>query len=388
MQTFGDPPPSVSSHPASLSFSRVGRYVELALLLGATLAVSHWSVHSGGAQSVIAALLGVLPAAVALQHGLLAGLLATALVGGSVVLGPGDVLHTLLPSMLAPFALALAVGHFTDCRRRVKLVLEQRAAEQGRRLEQLFRTYNVLRSSHAQLEERLAAREWSLDAAVRETELRVGARSLEGACVALLELLAGPGRVGRGAIYVARRGVLPSRPDAQLGQRHRCEGLPAPVARAFARASMLTLEPTDASDSAPDEALVALPLIGTGGHTVGVVAIYELPFVAFHEAHFRLLSTLIAPFADALARKAQEPEPVHRALPPPTRALERLRGVAIRIAANPSVAHAAMAHPARAAGAAEAGMQAVLTDAPLIDDDDDDDEPTVDRRRGTGDVRL
>ena len=154
MQTFGDPPSS-SAHVEPVP-SRTDQHVELALLLAATLGISLWSVRSSGGPTVIAALLGVLPSVIALQHGLLGGLLGIGLVVSSLAFAPGAAASALLSPMLAPFTLALAVGHFSARAQRDKHALAQRSAEQARQLEQLSRTYDALRSAHLKLEQRLA----------------------------------------------------------------------------------------------------------------------------------------------------------------------------------------------------------------------------------------
>ncbi|MET0341395.1 MAG: hypothetical protein ABW252_10350 [Polyangiales bacterium] len=338
MQSFDEQPASldVTVHRRASTRPREwARWLELVLLLGGALGLAFWSVRSGGAPAVVAALLGVLPAIVGLQYGFIAAVGGVIVGLVAVLLAPSGAAIDAVAPVLAPYTLALAVGHYSDRARRTRRMLDERVQSQGRQLEQLFRAHSVLRASHAQLEERLAAREWSLEAAVREADRQVGARDLSGAAGAVLELLTTQGRVAGASIYVARGGELPMRADARLGPVPAREEPGRLVRMAFTHGTLVSLERSDAAGDAEENVLVALPLCTTGGHVVGVVAVHELPFVAFHDAHFRLLATLIAPFSDALARKAEAGDVTARltktpSLPPPTRALARLRQTPMR----------------------------------------------------------
>ncbi|MET0344297.1 MAG: hypothetical protein ABW252_24995, partial [Polyangiales bacterium] len=144
--------------------------------------------------------LALVPGFVGLKHGLVPGAVASLAWGVSILFAGrgGDVMPGF--AILPVGAAALAAGQARDHFRRSRRELRQQVAEQKTQLEQLYRVYNVLRASHAQLQERLAAESWSLDSAVREAELQISERDLAGAAGCLLELLATQARVGAASV--------------------------------------------------------------------------------------------------------------------------------------------------------------------------------------------
>lgn len=273
--------------------------------------------------------LSVLPGLVGFQHGFVSACFGIVSALSALWLGVGrSGAMEAVYVMAAPFLVALLGGYLRDRAESARRTLAATADAQQRKLEQLFRSHELLRASHAQLEERLAAQDCSLDAAVREATSQVASRALPGAAHALLELLSGHARVGAATLTLARGKKLPERPDAHLGALPDGKRSMRAIQRAFEHGALVFLEhyvvaPRDAAA----EPLVAMPLTTTGGVVVGVLAIYDLPFVAFHEAHFRLIATLVGPFVDVLARKldagADRPD-APTPLPPPTRALAKL----------------------------------------------------------------
>jgi hypothetical protein len=305
------------------SSGRLARVFEVLAMLFVAGAIAAWRVRESESPEALAALLGLLPALLALQYGFVAGLLVVGAVIGAVALAAAPAeLRTLLAPMAAPFALALAAGHLRDQLRRGRAVHTRALAEKNDQLARLLHEHHALRASHARLEERLATSEWSIEAAVRETARRVEVSALGDAAAALLELLAVQGRVRCASLFVARGGVLSSLPEASLGAAPPCDAADRLVARAFERSVIVGIDRHRQSRTQREDVLAALPVIAADGTRVGVVAIHELPVVALHDAHLQLLATLLAPFAGALSEKLAAEETIRISmLPPPTRAL-------------------------------------------------------------------
>jgi polysaccharide biosynthesis protein PelD len=248
--------------------------------------------------------LALIPGFVGLKHGLLPGAVATLAWGVAILLvdqGQGGTpVHTMLPVGAA----ALAAGQARDHWHSSRGALRVQAAEQKAQLEQLFRAYAVLRASHAQLQERLAAQSWSLDSAVHQAEQQIIERDLAGAASSLLELLATQARVGAASLYLSTNGELHAFPVARIGAASKSDGRHVMVRAAWQRGMLVAIDRTGRTDHGEvQHVLIAVPLVTTHGRRIGVVAIHELPFVAFHDAHFTLLSALGARLADALADK-------------------------------------------------------------------------------------
>lgn len=285
----------------------VRQWAEALVLSALTCAVILWlpkSEHSVW----MGVWLALVPGFVGLKHGLLPGAVATLAWGVAILLvdqGQGGTpVHTMLPAGAA----ALAAGQARDHWHRSRSALRIEAAEQKAQLEQLFRAYAVLRASHAQLQERLAAQSWSLDSAVHQAEQQIAERDLAGAASCLLELLATQARVGAASLYLSGNGELHAFPAARLGAASKSDGRHVMVRAAWQRGTLVAVDRAASTDASThygevQHVLIALPLVTTHGRRIGVVAIHELPFVAFHDAHFTLLSTLGARLADALAEK-------------------------------------------------------------------------------------
>lgn len=306
----------ISLH-AALSLARDGereghaarQWVEAVLLSALTCALIHWLPKTE--QTLwVGIWLALVPGLVGLKHGLLPGAVATVAWAAAIMFadrGAGAVpLHIMLPVGAA----ALAAGQSRDHWHRSRRALRIQTDEQKAQLEQLFRAYAVLRASHAQLQERLAAQSWSLDSAVHQAEQQINERDLSGAASSLLELLATQGRVGAASLYMSASSELPAFPIARIGAPTGGDSRHLLVRTAWQRGSLVAIDRASSSDQGePQQVLVALPLITTNGRRIGVLAIHELPFVAFHDAHFTLLSTLAARLADALAAKLERPAP-------------------------------------------------------------------------------
>lgn len=305
------------------------RVVELVALLSLPLVlvryvgplphdVHAWTLVLSAFPSLIALRSGALSAALAIG----AALLALWFRIGTVALAANVWL------LVVPFALALITGLFRDFTHRQRVWLLAEVREQAQKLEQLTRSHAIMRTSHARLEARVAERSPSLEAAVRSTAVLLATRELPEAAQAVLELLVREAKVRVATLSMARGGRLPRRPTARIGALAEGERNLRSIRRAFVQGSPVKLDRyLVAPGNVEAEPLYALPLRTSSGLVVGVVAIYDLPFAAFHDDHVTFLATLLAPFVDGLHKKldpgADRPT-IPTPLPLPTLALARL----------------------------------------------------------------
>ena len=277
-----------------------------ALALSALMAVALvWLARVGEPAGVFSMGLALVPGFVGLKHGLLPGAVAALAWGLTTLLADAGAGFVPVYAMLPVGAAALSAGQARDHFRRSRRELRRLAEEQKIQLEQLYRNYNVLRASHAQLQERLAAESWSLDGAVREAELQIAERDPAGAAACLLDLLATQARVGAASVYLSSNGELPVFPTARLGAPTKVNASHPMLRAAFQRGSLIAVDRNHADQDDTQDVLIAVPLLRSDGRIAGVVAIHELPFVAFHDVHFTLLSALVTRLADQLAARAE-----------------------------------------------------------------------------------
>jgi hypothetical protein len=316
----------------------MARAFELAVLLALPLVLVRYLVPLPGEVRVWPLVLSMLPALLALRYGTLAAVLGITVALAALWFRIGPVaLAANAWLLVVPFALAVITGLFRDWTRRQKEWLLAEAREQGQKLEQLTRSHAILRTSHARLEARLAERSSSLEGAVRDTARKVAQCELPEAARAVLDLLVREAGVRAATLTMARAGRLSRLPDAQVGNLPPGERNLRGIRRAFVQGSLVKHDRyVVAPGNVEAEPLFALPLVTTSARVVGVVAIYDLPFAAFHDEHARLLATLLSPFVDALLAKVDRgadrpstPAP----LPLPTLALARMNERAELVAA-------------------------------------------------------
>ena len=276
---------------------------EALLLCLATAALVVWLGPSHRASPWLA----LVPTLIALKHGLVPGALGLAAWAGATAYVQRAVGVAFDPVAIVPqTALTLLVGQFREHWHGSRAALRAERDTQQRQLEQLFRAHGTLRASHAQLSERLSARTWSLESAVRATELQMERGDAGQAARALLELLAAHARVGAASLYASEADGtrLARRPLARLGTVPE-GGVQSPlVEQAFARGSVIALAADMAARAAVAErVLLAVPLVASSGQRLGVIAVHALPFVAFHHAHFAHVALLATRLADVLGEK-------------------------------------------------------------------------------------
>src|SRR5688572_29409387 len=164
----------------------------------------------------------------------------------------------------------------------------------SRELSRVGRAHVVLELSHRQLEERLAARNWSIAAAFRDARRALaGSASLATVGDVVLGVLSNHAFVQRATLVSAtllEGGRYELRPTtsmngpAQLDLTHRL------VQRALTSERLVALE-TEGADLEAGESIVAVaPLRTVGGTLLGLVLVHEMPFLAFQAENLENLA--------------------------------------------------------------------------------------------------
>lgn len=157
-----------SDAPQMAGLPRPNR-LRTSLLVVLGLVVAAFSYRASDSPEALAALLGLVPAAVALRYGFVfAATAVSATVSTVALMATPSALVLLIPPMAAPFALALLMGHLRDREERTQLALEGLVDEQAQTLWTLQRRHQALIASHHRLEAQIAAQATALDASLRE----------------------------------------------------------------------------------------------------------------------------------------------------------------------------------------------------------------------------
>jgi hypothetical protein len=246
------------------------------------------------------------PLAVALQHGLWAGLTSTAILSG--LAGWQAMSAGAVPASFASWSIgcaltALIAGQIRDSVRGRTEKLAERADHLQDRLERSERSRHLVQLSHAKLEERVVSHRTSLAAAIDDAERRIGeGHSMQELGQILLDVLATQGHLHSASLYVAARdhGLLLSEPVASFGGTGASSSQHPLVVRAFTTAKLAAI--VDGLEAARNDTtvLAAVPLITARRRTVGVVAIHQMPFMMFHAEHLNQVFVLAGHLADLL----------------------------------------------------------------------------------------
>jgi len=255
--------------------------------------------------------LALVPLLLGAWHGALAGALSTALlvsVGAVYVeLTDGPELQGLVSFAGGCLAIGVLAGFFRDRTQARLLSLEQQSHDSARELSRVGRAHVVLELSHRQLEERLAARNWSIASAFRDAQRALaGGASLATVGDVVLGVLsnhafvqsatlvsATPGKAGR---YELRPSTSINGP-ARIDLEHRL------VQRALTSGRLVALDAEGADLEAGESIVAVAPLRSVSGKLLGLVLVHEMPFLAFQAENLENLAALTALLADVLEER-------------------------------------------------------------------------------------
>lgn len=250
----------------------------------------------------------LLPLLVGVQHGALAAVL------GSALLVAAGAVHGVLggptpPGALAAFAAGcvaagVIAGHARDRVQARLMRLSRDARRASERLARLGRAHAVVKLSHQRLEERLAARSWSLVSAFDDARRALANQgSLAGVGEVVLHVLSNHALVQSATLLtLARdeRGRMALEPSARIGNPPRFDTAHPLVQRALDTGRLVALDAESADVGAEQDLLAVAPLATASGRLLGLVLIHEMPFMAFQTENLKGLAALTALLADLL----------------------------------------------------------------------------------------
>ena len=267
----------------------------------------------------------LVPLLIAVQHGL------SSAIASAVLLCSGVWVRQALGREEPPgvwawtagcFLIALLAGWFKDQSLRRERDLSAQSQELGERWQRLVRAHRVLELSHSQLEERLVAQGWSLDSVVRRAGAELATAVTPARVYALLlDVLASQAQLLAASFFApsplrsadSREPVrLDPAPAAGLGKLIRSSPAGASLsAHPIVRRALLTrqvalLAPEPAAEGVEESVLAALPLVTSSDRVLGVVVVYEMPFLAFTPATFSELDTILRGLADLVDARLNE----------------------------------------------------------------------------------
>jgi hypothetical protein len=253
----------------------------LPLLCGAQYGLTHAVVSSG------------LLSAIVYAYGRSAGQLDTALLSSW---GLGGLIFGVI------------AGQFRDVRQERTQRANTLIAHLSERVERSERAGRLLKLSHDRLEERLAATRWSLggsvDVAQRKMQALCSRRELGEA---LLDVLASQAMVQSASLYWAGSGLLLPFAVATLGSSSVGSNVHPLVMRAWKSRKLSAVGDINAVMGSEDGAvLAAVPVITSSGHLVGVVAIHQMPFMAFQADQLRSLLVVVGQLGDMMNDRMNE----------------------------------------------------------------------------------
>ena len=220
----------------------------------------------------------------------------------------GPEISQLLPYVVAMLLVGMLVGEIADVWKRRLAQMAEINRAQATRFEEFVRNYHLLRVSHDQLAERLAANPFSLRDALSQLALRFSELEHDGDLLEqrggdILNFLALNGRVQQASLYRVRNQcrIDPSPLHCYGGSVALTDNDPMVQAcleqrRLICLKSAMALEP----DGADSSLLAVVPLIDVHGHMHALVTISEMPFIDYHRGHLHLLAVLGAQLGDML----------------------------------------------------------------------------------------
>jgi polysaccharide biosynthesis protein PelD len=255
--------------------------------------------------------LTLLPLLLGAQHGALAGASSAALLAAlgalHAELGGGTGLPRLVAAAGGWLAIGVLAGFFRDRSHARVSRLEHQSRESARRLSRLGRAHTVLELSHRRLEERLAARSWSIASAFRDAQRALaGGASLATVGDVVLGVLSNHAFVQSASLVSATldtRGRYALQPSTSLNGPAHVDLQHRLVQRALDTGRLVALD-AESADLDPSESIVAVaPLRSVGGRLLGLVLVHEMPFMAFQAENLENLAALAALLADLLEER-------------------------------------------------------------------------------------
>lgn len=293
------------------------RYLET-LIITLALPVIGWIINPNDPLllgSGLTWLLAIAPLLVGMRYGFALGfssaLISVAIMGLEGFWHHGDLLverAQRLPIAIALILVGMVAGEMADVwrRRLQQMAILHRA--QSTRLEEFVRHYQLLRVSHDQLAERLAANPFTLRDALRALEEKFLSLSSHQDPLAqhgseLLNFLALHARIQQAVLLpVDQQQRLVPQAAIWFGGEKALDWHDPMLTACLEQRRMICLKSAMTQGINIDNAplLAVVPLIDVEEHIHAVVAVTAMPFVDFHRGHLHLLAVLGAQLGDML----------------------------------------------------------------------------------------
>ena len=248
--------------------------------------------------------MGLLPLLCGLQHGFVAALLSASVLAVAILMPQVATVDAGPTWLLGCFAMGLVAGQFRDRFAERLGRAEREARQRGAMLASIQRQFELLQHSHEELRAFHAGAHLSLQEATDAVVAHIRAAASAPEAVAhVLELFAVHGRVDGCSLFLVRDGALLDDPSGKLGNAP--DGLADDdiIQLALRERRLVSIDRGErpAVDDYP--VLAAIPLVMPDGEVLAVLAIHDMPLVAFEPQHLRRLLTMAGCLAEPLYRR-------------------------------------------------------------------------------------
>lgn len=255
------------------------------------------------------------PLLVGLRYGFIFGLASGAAMAGIMALSSRysfEAGQLSLQYAIGVILVGMVAGEFTDIWRRRFMQMRIFNNYQTTRLEEFVRNYHLLRVSHDQLAERLAAnphnlRDTLLALSERFDEREPGEDILRRRAPDILSFLAAEGRIQQCALYAVddQHRIDREALDDLGGRLSEVDVSQHPMVRACVEQRCMISQRSEMGEEhqvASLAILAVIPLVDVDDRVWAVVTITEMPFVVFERGNLHLLAVLGANLGDVISK--------------------------------------------------------------------------------------
>ncbi len=173
------------------------------------------------------------------------------------------------------------------------------------RLEEFTHAYHLLKISHDRLEQRVAGTPVSLQEALKTTRRQLlysrdGPPPVYGLENRILQLFGGYGSIQIASLYAVENGRLAALPLAHLGGGVEASGDDPIIRKALETGHLITVRDSAVFHDGTG-LLAAIPISDVSGRIWAIVAIRDLPMVAFTQKTLQMLGVIAGHIGDLLA---------------------------------------------------------------------------------------
>ncbi|MAB22773.1 sugar transporter [Pseudomonas neustonica] len=209
---------------------------------------------------------------------------------------------------------SMVVGEFRDLWERRLQRLQMANEYRQFRLDEFTRAYQMLRSSHDRLEERVAGSETSLRSSLlllrkRVLQVRPETNVLKSSADSILSVLGQYGSFNAAALYPVVDGQLQvSKAYAEVGDMGALDANDLLIRLCLERADVVSVRDVfreQGREKSVSGLQACVPLVTVDGELLAIVVVRSMPFFSFNERTFMLLALLGGHIADLLHSDAQ-----------------------------------------------------------------------------------